>query len=167
MVKKSIGYVHLEWTCQYCETRNPGTAKFCMACGKEQTEDVEFHQAADEKLITDAEEIARAKAGPDIHCPYCEARNPATAKFCGACGGDIAEGTRRKKGRVVGAHRKEAAAPVTCPACGTANPASARKCLSCGANLAAPGAAPEKKAAPAKPRKAPLSPAPAAAIGTG
>jgi ribosomal protein L40E len=135
MAKKTLGYVRLEWTCTYCGTRNPGPAKFCLACGKEQTEDVEFHQAASEEFITDINEIGRAKAGPDVHCPYCQARNPAHAKFCGECGGNLAEGIARQKGRVVGAHLKDAPATIKCPACGTPNPASEAKCRSCGANL--------------------------------
>ena len=76
MTKKSLGYVELEWTCPNCETRNPGPHKFCNGCGAPQPEDVEFEQPIEEKLITDAEQIARAQAGPDLHCPYCEARNP-------------------------------------------------------------------------------------------
>ena len=34
-------------------------------------------QAAQEELVTDEKESERAKAGPDIHCAYCGARNPA------------------------------------------------------------------------------------------
>jgi hypothetical protein len=147
MVKKSIGYVRMEWTCTYCETRNPGPAKFCTACGKEQTEDVAFHQAAVDELITDEAEIARAKAGPDVHCPYCQARNPHGASFCGACGGDLSDAAARKRGRVVGKRRKKAASSIACPACGTPNPATARVCASCGESLALPQEEPPKKAA--------------------
>jgi hypothetical protein len=96
---------------------------------------VEFEQPLQEKLIEDEALIARAKAGPDIHCPYCGTRNPAQAKFCGSCGGDIAGGEARAAGRVVGAHRHEAVASVNCPACGSLNPPSARTCSNCGANL--------------------------------
>lgn len=135
MTRKTVGYVRLEWTCPYCQGRNPGPAKFCMGCGKGQPEDIEFHQPVQEELITDAEEIAQAKAGPDIHCPYCEARNPGPAKFCGNCGGDLSEGAVRKAGMVIGAHRDEVAEPVPCPACGTLNPATAVRCNQCGSNL--------------------------------
>ncbi|MGD8759613.1 MAG: zinc ribbon domain-containing protein [Anaerolineales bacterium] len=152
MVKKSIGYVRMEWTCTYCETRNPGPAKFCTACGKEQTEDVAFHQAAVDELITDEAEIARAKAGPDIHCPYCEARNPHGASFCGACGGDLSDAAVRKRGRVVGKRRKKAAPSIACSACGTPNPATARVCASCGESLALPQEEPPKKPA-ARPKR--------------
>jgi hypothetical protein len=150
MTKKTVGYVHLLWSCPRCTTRNPGPQKFCNGCGAPQPPGVAFEQAAEEKLITDAQEIARAKAGPDIHCPYCNGRNPATAKFCGACGGDLAGGKARESGKVVGGFRSAPAAPVVCPRCGTSNPGSALKCGQCGASLAAaaqPVAAPEPAAA--------------------
>jgi ribosomal protein L40E len=135
MVKKTVGYVKLEWTCPRCGTRNPGPNKFCTGCGGPQPEDVQFEQAAQEKLIEDEAEIARAGLGPDIHCPYCGSRNPGGAKFCGACGGDLAGGQARQAGRVVGAFRSEPVAPVVCPSCGTENPGDALTCANCGTPL--------------------------------
>jgi hypothetical protein len=96
---------------------------------------VEFVQPAEEVLLTDEAEIARAKAGPDIHCPYCEARNPGSAKFCGECGGDLSEGIVREHGKVVGAHRDKPAPDILCPSCGTPHPATAQRCTNCGASL--------------------------------
>ena len=149
MARKRLGYVHLEWACPNCQTRNPGPNKYCTGCGAPQPEDVEFEQTAEEKLLTDADEIARAQAGPDVHCPYCNARNAAGAKFCGACGGDLADAIARERGRVVGAHRHEPAADLTCPACGIANPAANKICSNCGARLdKEPVAAPQPAAAP-------------------
>jgi hypothetical protein len=149
MTKKTVGYVQLEWTCPRCQTRNPGPQKFCNGCGGPQPPDVKFEQPAQEKLLTDAEEIARAKAGPDIHCPYCSSRNPGTAKFCGACGGELKGGQVRASGQVLGAHRAGEAASVLCPACGAPNPAGSPRCSQCGASLAAPpaeGVAPSVRA---------------------
>jgi predicted nucleic acid-binding Zn ribbon protein len=137
MTKKTLGYVYLEWACPNCQRKNPGPQKFCNGCGAPQPDNVEFIQAAEEKLITDEAEIARAKAGPDVHCPYCGARNPGDAEFCGGCGGNLAEAEARQSGRVVGAHRDGPAPEVNCPACGTANPASAQVCSQCGASLIA------------------------------
>jgi len=136
MAKKTLGYINLIWTCPRCSTQNPGPQKFCNGCGGPQPADVQFEQPAEAKLITDKAAIAQAKAGPDVHCPYCEARNPAGAKFCGGCGGDLAGAKGREAGKVLGAFRPGAAAPVNCPSCGTANPASATKCSNCGASLA-------------------------------
>jgi hypothetical protein len=141
MVKKTVGYVKLEWTCPRCSTRNPGPNKFCTACGAPQPQDVQFEQAAQERLIEDEAELARAKAGPDIHCPYCGTRNPGGAKFCGACGGDLAGGQARPTGRVVGAFRSGPAAPIICPSCGTQNTGDALACSNCGTPLARPVAA--------------------------
>jgi len=136
MTKKRLGYVELEWTCPRCETRNPGTHEFCNGCGGPMPEDVEFEQPLEEKFLTDADKIARAKAGPDRHCPYCNARNRADAKFCGGCGGDLSDAAVRKAGKVLGAHRGGSAGTIRCPSCNSENPASARKCSSCGASLA-------------------------------
>ena len=155
MAKKTIGYVELIWTCPRCSTKNPGPNKFCTACGAPQPENVAFEQAPDATLITDAEKIARAQAGPDIHCPYCNARNPAGSKFCGACGGDQSGAKARARGGVVGAFSpiSPAAAPIICPSCGTSNPAGAASCKQCGTVLT--GAKPASQPAPA----AALSPA--------
>ncbi len=159
MAKKHLGYVHLEWTCPNCDTRNPGPHKFCNGCGAPQPEEVAFEQPLEEKILTDEAEIARAKIGPDVHCPYCEARNAADAKFCGACGGDLTSAEARESGRVLGAHRDEPAADVLCAACGTANPAANRICANCGASL-------EKEAVPDK-KEAARAPKPAASARTG
>jgi hypothetical protein len=154
MAKKSVGYVKLIWTCPRCDTRNPGPNKFCNGCGAPQPEDVHFEQPAEAELIKDSGELARAKAGPDIHCPYCGARNPAGVKFCGACGGDLAQAKARKTGRVVGAYRAPSGATSPCPACGTLNPLTSLKCSNCGSALpagtasAAPPARPPSSKAP-------------------
>ncbi len=153
MAKKTVGYVQLEWACPRCATRNPGPQKFCNGCGGPQPADVPFTQAAEEKLLTDAAEIARAKAGPDIHCPYCGSRNPGAAKFCGACGGKLEGGQARRAGQVVGAHRAGPARPVRCPSCGTENPAGAGRCSNCGAGLAAEAPAPAGPAQARPPRR--------------
>jgi len=135
MVRKTVGYIHLEWSCPNCASRNPGPAKFCNGCGAPQPEDVQFEQPLEAELISDAAEIVKAKAGPDVHCPYCEGRNPGKAKFCGSCGGDLSQAAIRKHGKTLGA-RKTDAKPVICPACGTENKASARRCAQCGSKLA-------------------------------
>lgn len=136
MTRKTVGYVELEWTCDHCGTENPGPRKFCNNCGAPQPQDVDFHQPDEAKLLTDADEIERARAGPDVHCPYCRARNPGEAEFCGACGGDLTDAEAREGGKVLGAHRSGSALEVECPSCGTLNLATARECASCGDSLA-------------------------------
>lgn len=159
MVRKSLGYVELQWTCPHCGTLNPGPNKFCNGCGAPMADDVEFDQPVQEELLTDEEKIARAKAGPDVHCPYCGSRNAGDAQFCGACGGDLEDASARASGQVLGAHRAAPTADVVCPSCGTANAATAKHCVGCGASLAEVGAAreePAKATSPEKKRRFPL-----------
>lgn len=136
MAKKSLGFTELEWTCPFCGTRNPGTEEKCTTCQAPQPADVEFEQAAQDVLITDEDKIARAKAGPDIICPFCNARNPAGSTECSECLADLTGAEKREAGAVIGAHRDKAAPDVACPSCGTMNPASAMRCESCGVSLA-------------------------------
>ncbi len=150
MARKTIGYVKLAWTCPHCVGENHGPRKFCNGCGAPQPQDVEFHQAAQEVLLTDEGEIARAKTGPDIHCPYCSARNPGDAAFCSACGGNLGSGEARASGDVLGAYRKDKQLDVECAACGTLNPASAHVCAGCGASLVKPKPAPKAIKEPKK-----------------
>ncbi len=152
MVRKTVGYINLEWPCPNCDSRNPGPAKFCTGCGAPQPKDVQFEQPVEAALITDEAEIARAKAGPDVHCPYCEGRNAAKAKFCGSCGGDLSEAAVRKHGKMLGARKKDAK-PIVCAACGAENKASATRCEQCGSRLAKP----KEAAKPAKrPKGSPI-----------
>jgi rRNA maturation endonuclease Nob1 len=151
MTTKIVGYVELEWTCPVCGTRNPGTRRTCASCGSPQPDDVKFEAPAQSELITDEATIAAAESGPDVHCPYCDARNPATAKVCKQCGGDLTGATARAAGTTVGAFSTAPAPDVACPACGTMNPASAKTCKNCGAPLVRAAPKPKAEPAPAKP----------------
>jgi ribosomal protein L40E len=146
---KELGYVELEWTCPTCKTRNPGTVKICTGCGAAQPKDVQFEVPAHAELIKDQDKIANAKAGPDIHCAFCGARNPAGAKVCRQCGADLTEGKARQTGQVVGAFDPNAPKEIKCAACGMSNPGSAKTCSRCGAPLA--------KALPAAPQAVPAN----------
>ena len=123
MAKKKLGYVELEWTCPVCDTRNPGSRRVCSGCGSPQPDDVSFEAPAQSELISNQEEVERAQSAPDIHCPYCDARNPAGAQTCKQCGGELTGGDQRETGEVVGSFGPSSAAPVLCPACDTPNPA--------------------------------------------
>lgn len=136
MAKKSLGHIELQWTCPNCGTINPGPVKVCEGCGAPQPEDVEFHQAKRQELVTDEDKLAQAKAGADIHCVYCGTRNPAGAKVCSQCKADLSEGAQRKAGRVVGAFKTGPAQQIACPHCGAENPDTAKKCSQCGGSLA-------------------------------
>lgn len=140
MAKQSVGYVKLEWTCPSCGTRNPGPQKTCLSCGAPQPKDIQFEQPAQEKIISNEAEIAQAKKGPDIHCYFCGTRNPADAKTCAQCGGDLADGEARRRDEVLGKHQSGPAKPRLCAACGADNPADAPKCVQCGAAFPVPQA---------------------------
>ena len=147
--KESKGFVQLEWVCPNCDGRNPGPVKTCQSCGAPQPENVKFQRAANEKVITDEKSVTAAKAGADIHCGFCDTRNPATAKTCSQCGADLKEGKARQSGQVLQA----APTPpkvVTCTNCGAENPGSERTCAQCGSPLSQ--AAVAVQAAPAAPR---------------
>ena len=135
MAQESLGHIKLIWNCPSCGTQNPGPHKFCTTCGAPQPADVQFEAPAQQELIKDEEEIAKAKAGPDIHCAFCGTRNAGDAKFCSQCGADLSEGEQRKTGRVVGAYRTGPAQEIICPTCGAANLSSALTCTKCGSSL--------------------------------
>lgn len=154
MARKTVGYTKLEWTCPNCGGRNPGTEKVCSGCGAAQPPDVKFEQTQSSALITDQAEIEKAKAGADIHCPFCGARNPAGTKECGNCGGDLTGGKQRESGEVVGAFAANAQVKqVPCPACGAPNPENGLNCTKCGVALTKAAAAP---VVAAQPKKAPV-----------
>ena len=138
MAKKTLGFVQLVWRCPNCSQLNPGPQKTCTSCGSPQPEDVQFENMPNQELNNDPSLAENAKKGADIHCPYCQARNPADAAQCVQCGGEIEEGKKRQSGRVVGAFKPGSSEEITCPTCGTSNPSSNTRCSSCGASLAQP-----------------------------
>jgi ribosomal protein L40E len=157
MTKKSLGYVQLEWTCPNCNVKNPGMQKLCSGCGAAQPADVQFEQAAQEVMIEDEATLEKAKAGPDFHCAYCGARNPAGSETCHRCGGDLTQAKARESGRVLGAHRDKPVAPVSCPSCGSPNDPNEQRCVQCGSTMAQREEAPEKPAAPPAKKKFPVA----------
>lgn len=154
MTQKRLGYEELVWTCPNCSTKNPGPQKTCLACGAPQPPDVQFEQKPQQELITDEAKIAEAKKGPDIHCPYCGARNAADAVICVNCNGELTGGQKRESGKVVGAYKteKEPVREIDCPNCGTKNLETRTTCSACGALLT------KQEAAPVIPSMAPGTP---------
>ena len=75
------------WDCPHCgRKKNRGPDKFCGGCGAPRGEDVRFYLPEDAREVTEAAELARAQAGPDWICPYCEGDNPGGNAFCSGCG---------------------------------------------------------------------------------
>ncbi len=117
MATKSKGFIKMEWTCPNCNTRNPGPVKTCQSCGAPQPTDVKFEMGADQNFVKDEKEVEQAKKGADIHCGFCGTRNPADAKTCSQCGGDLKEGMKRQAGQLVDRSAAKAE-PFVCPNCG-------------------------------------------------
>lgn len=132
--RRTIGYIQNEWTCPNCGTRNKGGIKTCENCGAPQPENVQFELPSEQKIVTDQEQIKAAQKGADIHCPFCGTRNPADAKTCSQCGGDIVEGKAREAGRVMQAPPPQPKV-VKCDNCGVENPGSNAVCSNCGSPL--------------------------------
>ena len=107
MAEKEVGHIELEWICPNCSNRNKGSVTTCASCGAAQPENVQFVQPLQTELIKDVQIIEKAKAGPDIHCAFCGARNPAGTKICTNCGADLVEGKRRVAGQVIGAFKEK------------------------------------------------------------
>ena len=151
MTQKELGYVELEWTCKHCGTINPGMKRVCTNCGAPIAKDDKLELPDQQELITDKEKLEEAKKGPTIQCPYCNVLNPADAKICIQCGGDIQAGLARQAGEVLGAYKPEAVPDKPCPFCNQPVKANAQRCPHCGGSLveaaqpvAAPTAVPKK-----------------------
>lgn len=143
--RRTLGYIQNEWTCPNCETRNKGGDKTCANCGAPQPENVQFELPSEQKFVRDEEAIRAAQTGADIHCPFCGTRNPASAKTCSQCGGDLIEGKARESGRLMQVPPPQLKI-VKCDNCGTDNPSSNTVCSNCGSPLpqiAAPTLAPQ------------------------
>ena len=134
--RRTLGYIQNEWTCPNCGTHNKGGAKTCQNCGAPQPENVQFELPSDGKFVTDEAAINAAKEGPDIHCPFCGTRNPASAKTCSQCGGDLTDAKAREAGRLMQAPPVLGQPKVIkCDNCGTENPGSNSVCSNCGSPL--------------------------------
>ena len=104
MARKILGYIELIWTCDSCNTKNPGAIKSCTSCGAPQPLGVRFEQVDPNtfNFIKDEALIRMARSGPDKHCPYCGTRNVADALTCVQCGGDLTVGaTSRPSGDLI------------------------------------------------------------------
>ena len=155
---KHVGYIELEWTCPTCGTRSGGTVMVCPTCGAPQPANAHFEAPSQGQVIaTDdpaATEVAKAvAAGPDVQCPFCGARNSATADACNQCHAPLKGARARAAGETLGPLPAAAPAEVTCHVCGAKNLGTAHLCAKCGAPL-------QRRAAASKPGAPAPLPAP-------
>lgn len=155
--RRTLGYVENEWTCPNCSTRNKGSLKTCENCGAPQPENVQFETAAEQKFVTDAEQVKAAQGGADLHCAYCGTRNSASAETCIQCGADLKEGKAREAGRIMQAPPAQPKA-IKCDNCGTENSGSNAVCSNCGSPLPRMAAPPLAAPPPAKSGLTPAAP---------
>lgn len=77
----------MAWDCLHCGRKgNRGPAKHCGGCGAPRGEDIQFYLPKDARIVTDVDEVARAKAGPDWTCQHCSGDNLVANDYCDNCG---------------------------------------------------------------------------------
>jgi hypothetical protein len=89
-------YVEGYWVCPNCSAKCRGSEQGCSNCGAIRGENVEFFCDDDAPAITDAEELEKAKSGPDWICQFCGNTSPANTSKCTGCGSDREDGSKRK-----------------------------------------------------------------------
>jgi hypothetical protein len=75
------------WDCPSCGSKAVfGRHVDCPGCGKPRPAGIRFYLTDDAPVITDAAQLAEAKAGADWICEHCGASTRATETDCGGCG---------------------------------------------------------------------------------
>ena len=71
------------WDCEYCGTKKiEGTTVDCPNCGHQRGKEVKFYMDMNNKVYVDNHKVK----GPDWHCEFCNAYNPADSDKCENCG---------------------------------------------------------------------------------
>jgi ribosomal protein L37E len=97
------------WDCPSCgHKKNPGPQQACAACGRPRDPRIQFYTDDAAPVVEDPELVARARAGADWKCKYCQADNRAGVMDCHQCGAGP-DGTVRREQRFIPA---QGAAPA-------------------------------------------------------
>lgn len=89
------------WDCPSCNAKkNLGPNATCAACGRPRGANVAFYTDDSAPTIDDPELVARARAGADWKCKYCNADNRAGVMDCAQCGAGP-DGTVRREQRLM------------------------------------------------------------------
>jgi hypothetical protein len=87
-----------KWDCPQCGFKgNRGSEQKCRGCNKVRADEVKFYLEDDAAEVTDEKLLAKAQAGADWICQFCEAINPADGKKCKSCGAERTEKKREVK----------------------------------------------------------------------
>ncbi len=75
------------WDCPHCGTTGIlGRHQQCLNCGSPRPEGVKFYLPENAPEVTDEQQLAQARSGPDWACEHCGASNSAGNGFCTQCG---------------------------------------------------------------------------------
>src|SRR5262245_10112252 len=75
-----------KWRCPHCSGVNRGADLACRGCGATRDDDVTFFLEDDAPEVTDPALLARAQAGADWLCEYCQTSNTPQRSACRQCG---------------------------------------------------------------------------------
>src|SRR5688572_15808813 len=90
-----------KWRCPSCQTVNRGAAMACSGCGGTRDANVKFFLDDEAPVVTDAQTLARATAGADWVCGFCNGSNPSGQRTCNSCGAPSSEGKAKASGQVI------------------------------------------------------------------
>lgn len=101
-------FLMMYWDCVACDTTGiRGDVYSCPNCDFDRSahdsdsEEIHFYLPEVDEVITDAEGIAAAKAGPDWECEFCGDWVSATLSTCPGCTGGSRDGAARHETREV------------------------------------------------------------------
>ncbi len=75
-----------KWRCPYCAVVNRGADLRCTGCGATRDKDVQFFLEDDALEVTDEALLAKAQAGADWLCQFCQTSNTPDLDHCRNCG---------------------------------------------------------------------------------
>ena len=104
------------WRCPRCDRDNLGRNLQCQGCGDPRGDDVRFYLPEEAPAVTDEQLLARARAGADRLCEFCDASNPPAAKVCAGCGAPLTERQREEVFQPLQPGTPVAAQPLVAPA---------------------------------------------------
>lgn len=87
--------IEMLWTCHVCkQEKNRGLQRHCRNCGHPKGDKDEEFFPEDLTKALSGEDEARAKAGPDWKCRYCDSLQSSLNKCCTECGVDPVTGSK-------------------------------------------------------------------------